>query len=96
MAIRDRNYETLQRNGLQQIQLERLQSILNRVYRNVAFYRNLLDNAGISPEEITSLDDLQKIPFTTKEVLIENQPYSMFALPLREVVRLQSSSGTTR
>jgi phenylacetate-CoA ligase len=96
MAIRDKNYETLDRDGLEQLQLERLQSTLNRVYRNIAFYRNLLDEAGIAPEDINSLSDISKIPFTTKEALIENQPYGMFALPLREIVRLQSSSGTTR
>ena len=96
MAIKDRNYEALQRDALQQLQLERLQATLNRVYLNVAFYRALLDEAGIVPEDIISLDDLPKIPFTTKESLVENQPYGMFTLPLREVVRLQSSSGTTR
>lgn len=96
MAIRDRSNETLQRDALHQLQLERLQAILNRVYLNVAFYRNLLDGVGIAPEDIMSLDDLSKIPFTTKESLVKNQPYGMFTLPLREVVRLQSSSGTTR
>ncbi len=96
MAIRDRSYETLKRDEIRQLQLERLQVTINRVYRNVAFYRSLLDEAGIAPEDMTSLEDLSKIPFTTKESLIHNQPYGMFALPLREVVRLQSSSGTTR
>jgi phenylacetate-CoA ligase len=96
MAIRDRDHETLQRDELQQLQLERLQATLNRVYRNVAFYRNLLDEAGIAPEDVTSLADLSRIPLTTRESLLQNQPYGMFALPLREVVRLQSSSGTTR
>ena len=96
MAIRDRHYETLQRDSLQQIQLERLQATLNRVYRSVTFYRNLLDEAGIAPEDVTSLADVSRIPFTTREELLQNQPYGMFALPLREVVRLQSSSGTTR
>ncbi len=96
MAVRDRNYETLSRDELRQLQLERLQVTINRVYMNVAFYRKLLDEAGIAPEDITSLEDLPKIPFTTKESLLQNQPYGMFALPLREVVRLQSSSGTTR
>jgi len=96
MAIKDRKYENLQRGALQQLQLERLQAILNRVYMNVAFYRNLLDKAGIAPEDISSLDDLPKIPFTAKDSLVVNQPYGMFTLPLREVVRLQSSSGTTR
>lgn len=96
MSVRDINYETLNRDSLHQLQLERLQAILNRVYLNVAFYRNLLDEAKIAPEDITSLDDLAKIPFTTKESLLQNQPYGMFTLPLREIVRLQSSSGTTR
>ncbi|MBD3183337.1 AMP-binding protein [Candidatus Poribacteria bacterium] len=92
----DIKYETIKRSELEQLQLERLQVTINRVYRNVKFYRSLLDKANIAPEDITSLDDLKKIPFTTKESLIENQPYDMFALPLRDVVRLQSSSGTTR
>ena len=96
MAIRDSDYETLKRDELQQLQLERLQVTINRAYRNVAFYRDLLDEVDIAPEDMTSLEALSKIPFTTKESLIQNQPYGMFALPLREVVRLQSSSGTTR
>jgi phenylacetate-CoA ligase len=96
VPILDPRYETLQRDEIQQLQLERLQVTVNRAYKNVIFYRNLLDKSGITPEDITSLVDLSKIPFTTRETLIENQPYGMFALPLREVVRLQSSSGTTR
>jgi len=88
-------YETLPREEIEQLQLERLQAVLNRVYRNVGFYRRLFDEAGISPEEITSLDDLGRIPFTDRETLRVNQPYGMFALPLREVVRLQTTSGTT-
>lgn len=96
MPILDAKYETLKRDEIQQLQLERLQVTVNRAYKNVAFYRNLLDKANIIPEDITSLSDLTKIPFTTREKLLENQPYGMFALPLREVVRLQSSSGTTR
>ncbi len=96
MPILDEKYETLKRDEIKQLQLERLQVTVNRAYKNVAFYRNLLDESNIAPEDITSLDALAKIPFTTRESLIENQPYRMFALPLREVVRLQSSSGTTR
>lgn len=95
MPIRDKN-EVLKREDIQQIQLERLQATLNRVYRNVSFYQNLFNKAGIDPEKIDSLSELSKIPFTTKDSLLQNQPYGMFALPLREVVRLQSSSGTTR
>jgi phenylacetate-CoA ligase len=88
-------YETLPREEIQQLQLERLQAIVNRVYRNVGFYRRLFDEAGLSPEEITSLEDLRRIPLTDRETLRRSQPYGMFALPLREVVRLQTTSGTT-
>lgn len=89
-------YETLSREELNQIQLERLQVTVNRAYKNVAYYRNVLDKSGITPDDIRSLDDLSLLPFTTRDILIKNQPYNMFAIPLREVVRLQSSSGTTR
>lgn len=96
MAVRvpEREDKKLQRDELQQIQLERLQTTLNRVYRNVPFYRNLLDEAGITPEDIASPEDLSRIPFTTKESLLQNQPYGVFALPLREVVRLEALPGT--
>jgi len=96
VSTRYGKYEALQRDELQQLQLERLQVTVNRAYKNVAFYHNLMDKTGIIPEDITSLEDLSRIPFTTRETLLQNQPYGMFALPLREVVRLQSSSGTTR
>ena len=96
MSFRYGKNEALQRDELQQLQLERLQVTVNRAYKNVAFYHNLMDKSGIIPEDITSLEDLSRIPFTTRETLLQNQPYDMFALPLREVVRLHSSSGTTR
>lgn len=96
MSIHNRDYKSMNRKEIEQIQLERLQVTVNRAYKNVAYYRNVLDRLGISPEDITSIDDLSKLPFTTRETLLENQPYDMFALPLREVVRLHSSSGTTR
>jgi phenylacetate-CoA ligase len=83
------------REDLEQLQLERLQSTLNRVYRNVKFYRNRLDSMGIEPHDIRSREDLQKVPFTTKSDLRDNYPYGMFAVPLREVVRIHSSTGTT-
>jgi len=87
--------ETASREDLEQLQLERLQSTLNRVYRNVRFYRNRFDQLGIEPADIRSREDLEKVPFTTKEDLRDNYPYGMFALPLREVVRIHSSTGTT-
>jgi phenylacetate-CoA ligase len=83
------------REDLEQLQLERLQATVNRVYKSVTCYKKKFDEAGIIPEDIGSLDDLAKLPFTTKEDLRLNYPYGMFAVPLREVVRIHSSSGTT-
>lgn len=93
--IWDSYHETMPREALEQLQLERLQATLNRAYKNVTCYRNKFNELGISPEDISSLSDLSKLPFTTKEDLRLNYPYGMFAVPLREVVRIHSSSGTT-
>ncbi|MGQ9693116.1 MAG: phenylacetate--CoA ligase family protein [Thermodesulfobacteriota bacterium] len=93
--IWDKRYECLPREEIEQLQLERLQSTLNRVYRNVVFYRKKFDELKILPEEIQSLKDLANFPFTSKEDLRHSYPYGMFALPLREVVRIHSSSGVT-
>lgn len=87
--------ETMPREELRQLQLERLQSTLNRVYRYVAYYRGVMEAAALQPEDVQSLDDLRRLPFTTKESLRESYPYGMFALPLREVVRLHLSAGAT-
>ncbi len=95
MAIWDKAHECMPREEIEQLQLERLQATLNRAYKNVTCYRNKFNENGISPEDIHSLDDLQRLPFTTKEDLRLNYPYGMFAVPLREVVRIHSSSGTT-
>jgi phenylacetate-CoA ligase len=83
------------REALEQLQLERLQATLNRAYKNVTCYRHKFDDHGILPEDVVSLADLRRLPFTTKEDLRVNYPYGMFAVPLREVVRIHSSSGTT-
>jgi len=93
--IWDPQHECMPREALEQLQLERLQATLNRVYKNVTCYRTKFNNLGIVPEDISSLADLSKLPFTTKEDLRVNYPYGMFAVPLREVVRIHSSSGTT-
>lgn len=93
--IWDPQHECMPRGELQQLQLERLQATLNRAYKNVTCYRNKFHQLGIVPEDVTSLADLAKLPFTTKEDLRQNYPYGMFAVPLREVVRIHSSSGTT-
>ncbi len=93
--IWDRRNECMPREEIEQLQLERLQSTLNRVYRNVAFYKKQFDRLKIGPDEIQSLRDLTQFPLTMKEDLRESYPYGMFALPLREVVRIHSSSGVT-
>jgi len=87
--------ECIGRESLRQLQLERLQSTVVRVYMNVPFYRKKFDELGIDPDSFRSLEDVNKLPFTSKDDLRMSYPYGMFAVPLREVVRVQTSSGTT-
>jgi phenylacetate-CoA ligase len=93
--IYNRQFETMPPDDLAQLQIERLQTSLNRVYRNVAFYKHVLDTHQIEIEKIRTLADIKELPFTTKEDLRTSYPYDMFALPLRDVVRIHASSGTT-
>jgi len=93
--IWDKENECMNREELSQLQLERLQSTIHRVYRNVPFYRKVFDKHNIDPDSFSNLEDITKIPFTTKDDLRENYPYGLFAVPLREVVRIHTSSGTT-
>lgn len=93
--ILNRFYETLTRDELEQLQIERLQSTVNRVYRYVSFYKQSFDEHGINLEKIKSIGDLALLPFTTKEDLRRSYPYDMFAVPLRDIVRIHSTSGTT-
>jgi phenylacetate-CoA ligase len=95
MNIWDQTHECMSRDELTQLQLERLQATINRVHKNVTHYRKKFNELGIIPEDIQTLSDLTKLPFTAKEDLRVNYPYGMFAVPLREVVRIHSSSGTT-
>ncbi len=90
-----RDQECLPRPQLEQLQVKRLKNTLRRVGTNVPFYRNKFQELKIDPEKITSLDDLRDYPFTLKQDLRDNYPYGLFAVPLREVVRVHSSSGTT-
>jgi phenylacetate-CoA ligase len=87
--------ECISREALRQLQLERLQAAVLRVYMNVPFYRKKFDELGIDPDAFRSLEDVSKLPFTSKDDLRMSYPYGMFAVPLREVVRVQASSGTT-
>ena len=88
-------FETMDRRELAQVQLERLQATLNRVARNVPLYRKRFAECGIDPETFADLADVRRLPFTTKTDLREAYPYGLFAVPLRDVVRLHASSGTT-
>ncbi len=88
-------YETMSPEDTRQLQLERLQATLHRVYRSVAFYRKVFDDLGFLPEDLKDQSRLAALPFTTKTHLRDSYPYGMFAVPLREVVRLHSSAGTT-
>ena len=93
MSIFNPETETMNRRELLDLQNERLGILINHAYANVRFYRNKFDAAGLNPDDIKTLEDLNKIPFTTREDLVNNYPYGMFAVPLRDVVRLQFPLG---
>lgn len=88
-------FETLPRVALEALQLKRLQTTIARVYANVPFYRQSFDAAGIRPEDVKTLSDLQRLPFTTKQNMRDSYPYGLFAAPMEEIVRIHASSGTT-
>ncbi|MGI9861550.1 phenylacetate--CoA ligase [Moorella naiadis] len=88
-------YECMPEEELRELQMERLQATVKRTFFNVPFYRRAFQEIGLEPGDIKSLDDLQKLPFTTKQDLRDNYPYGMFAVPMSEIVRIHSSSGTT-
>ena len=83
------------RKKIEDIQLERLRHMACKAYENVPFYKKRFDESGIKPEMIKSLSDLKNLPFTTKEDLMDNYPFGLFAEPMKNVVRLHASSGTT-
>lgn len=87
--------EQASREEISQLQSERLVSTVKRVYERVPLYRKRMDEAGVSPDDIKSIDDLYKLPFTSKQDLRDTYPYGMFAVPMEDVVRLHASSGTT-
>jgi phenylacetate-CoA ligase len=93
--IFNEEFETLPREALEAIQLRRLQALVERVYNLVPFYRQKYDAVGLKPGDIKSLQDLQRLPFTTKQDLRDNYPFGMFAVPMEQVVRIHASSGTT-
>src|SRR5665647_1953715 len=87
--------ECMGKEEIQLLQLKRLKEVVNRAYKNVPFYRKKFDEIGLKPEHIKTLKDIEKIPFTTKNDLRDKYPYGLFAVPMKEIVRLHASSGTT-
>ncbi|MDQ4213627.1 phenylacetate--CoA ligase PaaK [Microbacterium capsulatum] len=87
--------EAMTREQLQTLQLERLQWSVHHAYENVPFYRLAFQRAGVHPDDVTSLADIARLPFTTKNDLREYYPFGMFAVPMTEVRRIHASSGTT-
>jgi phenylacetate-CoA ligase len=88
-------FETLPREALESLQLKRLQQTLQRVNATVPFYRESFRKANVNPDQIRSLKDLQRLPFTLKQDMRDNYPYGLFAVPLEQIVRIHASSGTT-
>jgi phenylacetate-CoA ligase len=95
MEIWNRHFECMDRSGIKHVQSERLRDTVERAYFNVPYYRNKMQEAGLGPESINSIDDLARMPFTTKNDLRDNYPFGLFAVPMSEIVRIHASSGTT-
>ena len=87
--------ETMPREQIRALQEEKLKKQVKHVYEHVPYYRDLMDKKGVKPEDIKTLDDIQKLPFISKYDLRETYPYGMLAVPLKDCVRIQSTSGTT-
>lgn len=87
--------ECMSRDEIVGLQSARLKKMVNRVYHNVPFYRKKMQNLGLEPGDITGIEDLKKLPFTTKEDMRDNYPFGLFAVPQSEIVRIHASSGTT-
>ncbi|MCQ8891803.1 MAG: phenylacetate--CoA ligase [Candidatus Methanosuratincola sp.] len=91
----NRRLESLDRESIKKIQLERLKLTVRRLYENVPFYRSAFKSRGVSPDDIRSLDDLKRLPMVSKHDLRENYPFGLLAVPREECVRVHASSGTT-
>lgn len=87
--------ETMSRPEIEALQLERLKWMVNYCYENVPFYHKRLEKAGVTGDKIKTLSDIQYIPFTTKDDIRDNYPFNMLATPMKKIVRIHASSGTT-
>ncbi|WP_371371751.1 phenylacetate--CoA ligase family protein [Sporomusa aerivorans] len=93
--IWDKAAECIERPQMEELQLTRLRQVVARVYENVSFYREALDDSRVGLNHIRSLRDIRLLPFTTKDDIRNNYPYGLFSTPLKKIVRLHASSGTT-
>ena len=91
----NKSIETMDRDQLRELQLKRLRAIVQKVYDNVPFYRKKMQDKGILPGDIKTLDDLSDLPITTKQDLRDTYPFGLFAVPMEDIVRIHASSGTT-
>lgn len=85
----------MSREKMRDLQSKRLRELVQRVYEKVSFYRKKMDDVGVKPTDIKSIDDIVKLPFTCKQDLRDNYPFGLFAVPMKEIVRVHASSGTT-
>jgi len=93
--IWNEEFETLPREALEALQLKRLQGLVERLYTAVPFYKQSMDKSNVKPQDIKSIKDLSRLPFTNKTDLRDNYPFGLFAVPFEQVVRIHASSGTT-
>ena len=93
--IWNKEIECMDREQMRELQSARLRNLVERVYNNVAFYRRRMDEMGVKPGDIKTIDDIVKLPFTYKNDLRDHYPFGLFAVPMHEIVRVHASSGTT-
>lgn len=93
--IWNKEIECMSREKMRDLQSKRLRELVQRVYEKVSFYRKKMDDVGVKPTDIKSIDDIVKLPFTCKQDLRDNYPFGLFAVPMKEIVRVHASSGTT-
>ena len=87
--------ECMSREEMRNLQSARLRKLVDYVYHNVEFYRKKMQAVGLLPADIKGIEDIEKLPFTTKDDLRDTYPFGLFAVPQSEIVRIHASSGTT-
>lgn len=93
--IWNKNKETMSREDMRSLQGARLRKLVQYVYHNLEFYRNKMQELSITPDDIKTIDDIVKLPFTTKQDLRDNYPFGMISAPRSQIIRIHASSGTT-